>query len=393
MQNLFRKYLDNQCSPDEVKQLLSHFNAQENEGLLKSLIREGLNTDHSTLDNADNRWGQTIEETYHRIKKQIDAEKVKVLPFFKKTWFRIAASVVIIFSALTWFFFQGQQRKEVAEVKNEKKFENDIEPGGDKAILTLADGTKIILDSTKNGTIAQQGAANVVKTDEGQLAYSPSIGGGLEGPLYNTISTPRGGQYRLVLPDGSMVWLNAQSSIRFPAMFTGTERRVEIKGEVYFEVAKNKAMPFRVKANDMEVEVLGTHFNIMAYDDEALMKTTLLEGAVKVSSKTKSVFLQPEQQAKFAAGSNDLKITSDVDVDEETAWKTGWFRFNDADISTVMRQLSRWYDVEVSYSGSLASVRFTGKISRNISLLKVLKILELSDVHFKIEGKKIIVTS
>ena len=393
MQNLFRKYLDNQCSPDEVKQLLSHFNAQENEGVLKSLIRESLNTDHSSVDNADNQWGQTIEEAYQRIKKQIDAEKVKVVPFFKKTWFRIAASVVLIFSALAWFFFQGQQQKEVAEVKNEKKFENDIKPGGDKAILTLADGTKIILDSTKNGTIAQQGAANVVKTEEGQLAYSPATGVRLEGSLYNTISTPRGGQYRLVLPDGSMVWLNAQSSIRFPAMFTGTERRVEIKGEVYFEVAKNKAMPFRVKANDMEVEVLGTHFNIMAYDDEALMKTTLLEGAVKVSSKTKSVFLQPEQQAKFAAGSNDLKITSDVDVDEETAWKTGWFRFNDADISTVMRQLSRWYDVEVSYSGSLPSDRFTGKISRNISLLKVLKILELSDVHFKIEGKKIIVTS
>jgi len=393
MQNLFRKYLDNQCSPDEVKQLLSHFNAQENEGVLKSLIRESLNTDHSSEDNADNQWGQTIEEAYHRIKKQIDAEKVKVVPFFKKTWFRIAASVVLIFSALAWFFFQGQQQKEVAEVKNEKKFENDIKPGGDKAILTLADGTKIILDSTKNGTIAQQGAANVIKTEEGQLAYSPATGVRLEGSLYNTISTPRGGQYRLVLPDGSMVWLNAQSSIRFPAMFTGTERRVEIKGEVYFEVAKNKAMPFRVKANDMEVEVLGTHFNIMAYDDEALMKTTLLEGAVKVSSKTKSVFLQPEQQAKFAAGSNDLKITSDVDVDEETAWKTGWFRFNDADISTVMRQLSRWYDVEVSYSGSLPSDRFTGKISRNISLLKVLKILELSDVHFKIEGKKIIVTS
>ena len=216
---------------------------------------------------------------------------------------------------------------------------------------------------------------------------------------YNVLSTPRGGQYRLVLPDGSQVWLNAASSIRYPTAFTGTERKVEVSGEVYFEVTKNAAMPFRVVVNrrkgepdPMEIEVLGTQFNVNAYTDEDVIRTTLLEGAVKVKKGVKGGILQPGQQAQCKED-GEMRWVPDADVEKVVAWKNGVFEFRDENLQAVMRQISRWYDVEVVYEGAIPTDGFTGRFSRNTSLSGVLSILRLSDIRLTVENKKIIVRS
>ena len=267
---------------------------------------------------------------------------------------------------------------------------NTITPGGNKAVLTLADGSKIVLDSAHNGQLAQQGNAKVVNQD-GHVTYHA---GGKDGEIvYNTMATPRGGQYQLVLPDGTKVWLNAASSIKYPTTFAGKERKVTLTGEAYFEVAKRNN-PFIVSiqspSGDGEVEVLGTHFNVNAYGDEEMVKTTLLEGSVKLVRNNKSILLRPGQQAGY--GNNDgPELLKDADMEEAVAWKNGVFLFNEAGIETVMRQVERWYDIEVSYAGKIPAGHFSGTVNRNANITQVLKILELSDVHFRIEGRKIIV--
>jgi ferric-dicitrate binding protein FerR (iron transport regulator) len=265
----------------------------------------------------------------------------------------------------------------------------------------LADGTTIVLDSAGNTTLATQGNTHIIKLNNGQLAYRDADQRTPATALqYNTISTPKGGQYEIILPDGSHVWLNAASSLRFPAAFTGNERIVALTGEAYFEVAKNPAQPFKVtftgSAGDGQVEVLGTHFNINAYDDEANSKTTLLEGKVKISRPQSGMqdpnpeILNPGQQAAIADGVGNIKVLA-VDADAAIAWKNGVFSFDNVDIKTVMRQIARWYDVEVVYEGALAAEKFEGEIPRSSTLADVFKILELSAVHFKIEGRKVIV--
>jgi ferric-dicitrate binding protein FerR (iron transport regulator) len=208
--------------------------------------------------------------------------------------------------------------------------------------------------------------------------------------LYNTISTPRGGQYELMLSDGSKVWLNAASSLRFSASFVGKERKVELLGEAYFEVAKNAAMPFKVKVHGMEVEVLGTHFNINSYDNESMIRTTLLEGSVKINKNNSSSLLKPGQQAQMNKA-GEIKIINNVDVEEAIAWKEGKFQFDKADIHDIMRQLARWYDVDVEYKGTVSS-HFGGTISRDVNLSQVLNMLHLTgEVNFQIQDKKVLV--
>ena len=211
--------------------------------------------------------------------------------------------------------------------------------------------------------------------------------------VYNTISTPRGGQYQLVLADGSKVWLNAASTLRFPATFSGTERKVELTGEGYFEVAKNATMPFKVGLeNGVEVEVLGTHFNVMSYSDEEQVKTTLVEGKVKVLNGENNVMLRPNQQAKFTKSNKSLVVDKDADVNKAIAWKNGLFDFDNDAITDIMRQLARWYDVEIQYSGNIVAQFYTGSIRRQVNISQVLFMLEQAGgVQFKIEGKKIIV--
>jgi len=301
----------------------------------------------------------------------------------------IAASVIglLLIGAFLLSNKIGKKELVTGEVNNHR-FKDDVAPGGDKAILTLADGSTVVLDDAQNGTLAQQGSSKVIKLS-GKLMYDPTNKNSKE-IVYNTISTPNGGQYQLQLPDGSLVWLNATSSIHFPTSFIGRERRVEITGEAYFEVAKNRDMPFIVAVNGAEVQVLGTHFNVNAYSDEDDVKTTLLEGSVKFVSGANTSMLKPGQQSQLTTNGL-IKVVSNVDVDEVVAWKNGMFDFENAGIETVMRQLSRWYDVEIEYKGKTDDL-FIAEMRRNIKLSDALKALELTGkVKFEIQGKKIIV--
>jgi ferric-dicitrate binding protein FerR (iron transport regulator) len=315
-----------------------------------------------------------------------------------------AAAVLALLFAGTWFYFNtSSTAKPGTENIVKADHKQIIMPGSDKAILTLSDGTAIVLDSTSNGTLALQGNSKIIKLND-QVVYNNNqqAGTAIE-TTYNTLSTPRGGQYMLTLEDGTKVWLNAASSIKYPSAFNAGERTVELTGEAYFEVAKNPAKPFKVFVQGMEIQVLGTHFNVMAYSDEAAVKTTLLEGSVKVSgtqpqtrnsslrgTKQKPQTLAPGQQAQQSKA-GELKIMNDVDLEQVVAWKNGYFQFNRDGIEVIMKQIARWYDVEISYEGKIAAREFGGKISRNSDIREIFKVLELSNVHFRIEGKKIIV--
>jgi len=318
-----------------------------------------------------------------------------VIPLYKRKrlLFRLAgaAAVMLILGTGAYLWLQHQARPDIT--RNESRsgsLKNDALPGRDGAILTLADKQQVVLDSLGDGVVTTQGKTTVL-IKNGQLVYAAA---GPEGAmLYNTMTTPRGRQCRLTLPDGSGVWLNAASSITYPTAFSATERTVSITGEAYFEVAKDLARPFRVKVNEMQVDVLGTNFNINAYPGQGKIRTTLLKGSVKVKSVQDAVTLQPGQQASLSASPSTplLRVRSDADIDEVMAWKNGFFKFNDTDIRTVMQQLERWYDLEVVYEGPVPKDHFGGKLPRDANASEVLKALEQTQVHFRIDGKKLIV--
>ena len=301
-----------------------------------------------------------------------------------------AACLVIFISGIAVYFALKANRHNAITQVPPRQLKNEVSPGGNKAILTLSDGSTIILDDSKNGQVAQQGGTRIAKLTGGQLVYN-AIDNKPAEVVFNLLTTPRGGQFKLTLPDGSEVWLNAASSIKYPTAFTGNDRKVEITGEVYFEIVHNATKPFKVSVNGMMVKVLGTHFNINAYNDEASVKTTLLEGSVSLTKSDAIVTLKPGQQAQVRNAS-DIKVVNNVDVDQIVAWKNGYFSFNRARIQTVMRQIARWYNVDISYEGKVPERQFGGKIDRNSNISEVLKILEESKVHFRIDEKKIIVS-
>jgi hypothetical protein len=299
----------------------------------------------------------------------------------------VAAAAVLILVAGIGFFWPKKKNVNPVEESTVNSSPVKIVPGKDGAILTLSDNTTIILDSAGNGIIATQNGSDVVMSN-GQLIYKAKKSSGV---AYNTMTTPKGRQFSLVLPDGTKAWLNAASSLRYPTAFIGGERKVEVTGEVYFEVAKNKQMPFKVKVNEnMEVEVLGTHFNINSYSNEASINTTLLEGSVQISNQSQKQILRPGQQARV---NNDQKINivSDVNLKKVMAWKNGVFDFDDASLQEVMHQLERWYDIEVVYERGVPDIEFVGTLSRDLSLEDVLKGLKLSEVNFRIEGRKLVI--
>lgn len=315
-----------------------------------------------------------------------------------KAWWT-AAAILVVMTGIAYYLNTKQQAALLA--KKEETLKNDVAPGSNKAVLTLANGTTILLDDASNGVIAKEGNAKVLKPADGQLLYEQEKDSEHAPLSYNTLATPRSGQYQLILPDGTKVWLNSESSIHYPISFVENERRVQITGEAYFEVAKLKLssgqqVPFIVEKGDMQVEVLGTHFNVNAYSDESAIKTTLLEGKVRVSQSAKgnekAIVLKPGEQAVIS-GHSRLTIDHSPDIDNVVAWKNGLFHFESADIKTVMRQLARWYDVEVVYEGTtLKNDPLFVEISRNTRLSDVLKVLQESgSARFSIQGKKIIV--
>lgn len=305
-----------------------------------------------------------------------------------RIWIRYAAAAaVLIIVAGLWVV-----RKDIFDKPTalEKAKNQDIAPGGNKALLTLSDGKGIELDKVGSGLVARQGNTEITKREDGLVVYnSRSTKAATAG--FNKVSTPRGGQYKVQLPDGSKVWLNASSSIRFPSVFPASERRVEITGEAYFEVTKDKSKPFTVSFDGSEVQVLGTSFNVMAYADERVSKTTLVEGSVSIRNKGEHALLRPGQQAALMPGGRIE--TAFKPVDEAVAWKEGMFYFKNAGVKDVMRQLSRWYDVEVTYRGEVPVRRFTGRVSRNVNLSEIIGMLRYAGVNCSLGNGTITIES
>jgi transmembrane sensor len=391
LKDIFQRYVNNECTEQEVKFLLEHFKTDDNENALRDCIAAKLNEypvdDFDQIPQSKPAFDAIFNSILDNIADERETEEAqpkKTGSFLLKF---IAGVAVVFIGGLGIYKYHNSIKEDVAVVKNIPAKTN-ITPGSNKAVLTLQDGSTIVLNDAKEGTLAQQGNANIVKTANGQLVYNKTDAQP-EKVLFNTMTTPRGGQYKLTLPDGTDVWLNSASSITYPTAFVGNERNVSITGEAYFEVAKDKTKPFHVKAGSQTIEVLGTHFNVMAYADEDVIKTTLLEGSVKVTGDKESGILKPGEQSVINKA-GDLKV-SVASVDEAMAWKNGYFKFNRVGIKYIMRQLSRWYDVDVVYDGRVKEDEFVGTIGRGENIVQALHLLELANVHFKIQDKKIIV--
>ena len=390
MKDIFCKYLNNQCSPQEVKELLAWFSA-EDESVLRALITASLEEMDVEDKDEDSKWSSVTDRLFADIKTQIKSEKGKVVPVLKRPWVQIAAAVLLVVGGFAVFNLikKTNPNQNVVNIDTPKQ---DADSGSNKAILTLADGSSIVLETAANGTVTQQGNSKIVKPANGQLAYN-LLNEKTTEVLFNSIATPRGGQYQLIFSDGSKAWLNAASSLRFPVAFIGNERKVELTGEAYFEVAKNASMPFKVEiAGKGEVEVLGTHFNVSAYREEATANTTLLEGSVRVIGLATgdSHIINPGEQAQVDS-KGQISVNKNADTKQAIAWKNGTFNFSNVDLAVALRQLSRWYDVDIKFEGSVPQRHFTGEIHRDLKLHQVLKLLEENNVFCKLEGKMLIV--
>jgi transmembrane sensor len=310
----------------------------------------------------------------------------------RRLWPRyVAAAAILLLISATWLLLRSRNDLPIAQSQS-----HDVPPGGNKAILTLAGGQEIVLSDAQNGQLARQQGAAIEKTADGAIRYNAGsdtgqnrAGGNIASMVFNTVTTPRGGQYAVTLSDGTKVVLNASSSIKYPAVFTGDNRTVQLTGEAWFDVAKDKQHPFLVSTPKQDLEVLGTEFNINAYYDEPGTKTTLLAGSVKIMDHThqRSGILKPGQQSNL--DDSNLSFT-EADTEEAIAWKNGYFMFESEDISSIMRKVARWYDVDIVYEGPRPADQFNGTVQRLVSVSQVLKKLELTNkVHFTIEGRTI----
>ncbi len=431
IKELFRKYLDENMTSEEFLLFRELASRQENRAELKSLFAQWIDREFPFMQQEE----IDVEALYQGLiqKEQIplqndqtpveqDPNQVQKEPWYGEALRRdplqrgslqeeqlfvnmqpparsrrrliflsAAAAACILFVCGLFLFRQPAPRPSPPEMAKITK--PVIAPASDKAILTLANGTRIVLDNAANGKLAQQGNTQVVKLAGGQLAYRAGESDPQAPPVYNEMTTPRGGYYQLVLPDGSKVWLDAASSVRYPTAFTGATRSVELSGEAYFEIAPNAHQPFLITSNGVTVQVLGTEFNLMAYADEDAVRTTLVNGSVRVIRGNDQLQIRPGQQASWPRSGNALKLVT-PDMQEVLAWKQGEFRFQDLRIPAIMRQIARWYDVDVEFRGPQPENEFNGVIPRKRSVSELLAVLEQTDVvHFTLEGRKIIVES
>lgn len=383
--HLFTKYLNNQCHKDELERVFMLIENGSNKNEWDFVLAE----EASRLVDSNHQAEMSLDEItglHNKIQDTIKEEgsKIETLPSRDWHWSKIAAAAVVLITLSVGVFYYSRQ-----DVKPDK-LARDIAPGGNKAILTLANGKKIVLSDAKNGKLAAESGVTVTKLADGKIIYAAEQGKVANATL-NSIETPRGGQYEVILPDGSKVSLNAASSLTYPASFVALkERRVELKGEAYFEVAKDKKHPFIVKTENQEIKVLGTHFNINSYSDEPTAKTTLIEGSVLVKASDTEQILKPGYQA--INGISGLRVVA-ANVDEVLAWKNGYFMFDNEGIESVMRKISRWYNVDVVFKGNVPKDKFGGTVSRFENVSQVLRKLTYTDkVHFIIEERRIIVT-
>lgn len=429
------KMASGQYSPDELQEFLSFMDAAE-----PSQVHQVLEVYQAAIHNQPVYQLQVGPDFMSRLKVLRPAEREDrmviaddkesrgLLPdghrIVSRSWIRWAAAVLILLATGGYIFLLSKKGTDQSPLANNPSInptpKNDVLPGGNKAILTLSGGRQIILDSAKQGDLTIQGNARVSKMENGKLVYQSVGNSSGETTTYNTLTTPRGGQYQLKLPDGTQVWLNAASSITYPTAFTGKERKVKITGEAYFEVAKNANLPFLVEENDLVIKVLGTRFDVNGYVNEPIRKTVLVDGSVNVRYQKTEVHLQPGMQAQVRrepAGEQgataDQKSAADQsspadqkspgdhrkpvltvvpgNIEQTIAWKNGFFAFANADLPTVMRQLARWYDVDVSYEGTISKdlFEFDGKIGKSLSLDQVLKLLTRTRVHYTIQGRQL----
>lgn len=391
-------------SSNQDKDKLSDLAEKWRKGTITEEEKIAFNTWYNSFDDTE----LTVEEEGtpdslgEYLNKGIKSRLDLRFPKQRSTKFKysfLAAAALFLASGAA--LYVSSTKSAVHKLKKASQIASVIKPGGNKATLTLANGKKISLTDINSGEIAEQSGICVTKTTDGQLIYTvknPAAAGLAKNEIqFNTIETPIGGQYQINLPDGTKVWLNASSSLKYPTQFTGNQRKVELTGEGYFEVSKDKKRPFTVITEQQQVQVLGTHFNVNAYKDEQAIKTTLLEGSVKVSktaepqNASNSKLLNPGQQATLKQAS--FKVDQ-VDINNVVAWKNGYFTFGDEDLEVSMRKLSRWYNVDIIYQGKFDNISFGGAISRSKSLAEVIKILELTrKMKFKIEGRRVIVMS
>lgn len=401
-QYLLDRYINNTISPEEMELLLRKIDEGELPESFTAALRQRWEV-AKQKDQTDSRAWDEKFAAMMEAEKRDNPPPLKRIMTSGQRMIRYAAAVLLLVAMGTWYWSARNKTALPAPATQQTaSLLDELKPGSPGAILKLSNGQEIVLDSADNGILAIQGNTKIIRRNN-QIFYDETASNQTEA-LYNTVTTPKGRQYQLILADGSKVWLNAASSIRYPTLFTGEKRQVEITGEVYFEVAhqtlKNNPangaaevrMPFIVKvSNGEEIEVLGTHFNINAYDDEPAVKTTLLEGSVKVSTVVgHTAVLKPGQQSAVAQNGS-IRIMKEVNIDAVMAWKNGYFSFDQTDLATLMRQIGRWYDVDISYEGAIPVRKFGGEISRDNNASQVLKIMEESGVRFKIEGRKIIV--
>ncbi|MGN6417834.1 MAG: FecR family protein [Pseudobacter sp.] len=382
IQSLYQKCLTDTASPEERQVFAEWMTLPENEGPAKDLIAAAI------LENgADAAFDSKTGDEMMQAIFFADEQKRAIAPVhrvhFLRKWGWVAAGVVALLGVAAVLRINGKKditpAVEVAVTK-------EIGPGKDGAVLTLADGTQIVLDSLGNQLVATQNGSKA-SIKNGELVYD-AMGESPENPGFNTMTTPKGKQFSVQLPDGTRVWLNAASSIRYPTAFKGNERAVQITGEVYFEVTKHSKMPFRVQVNDRsEVEVLGTSFNVNAYENENYISTTLLEGAVKMNG----TLMRPGQQAKQMNADNKVSVINNADTDKVMAWKNGFFNFDNMSLEEAMRQLSRWYDIDVVYAQGIPKVKMAGEMKRDLNLSQLLEALKELGLHYQIEGRKLIV--
>lgn len=377
------KYLRDELSSGELKELHALLSRPECQSAVEEQLLQQLRAHRFDLPDEADTLPDGLEKKILAGAAVQRPPAPRVYPFRRLQW---AAAILVLLLGATgaWLLLRPsappQQPAAVAQ---------EVLPGKEGAVLTLADGRQIVLDSAGNGLIARQKGSNVVLQDN-QLLYQQEGAQKPAAPEINTLSTPRGRQFNVTLPDGSRVWLNSVSSIRYPTSFRETDRTVEIVGEAYLEVKENKAQPFRVILNGALIEVLGTRFNVHAYQDEEQMTTTLLGGKVRVSSDKGAVVLRPGQQAQLPYQGQALQVR-EADQEKVMAWKSGFFEFDQLDMPQILREIARWYDVDIRVPQPLPPVQLGGRISRQLPLTKLLQSLETDGIHFKLEGKTLTV--
>ena len=388
------RFFSNQCSPVEREEIIRWLLDPSNDLLIKHWLREHWDT-LSVNELVADQDEPDMEKIWGKIRSSIKENQLKsglekAPSGFNKFHFKKIAVAAIMIGVLlsTYFIYTVNSVDHKGLADANLKPSNDIAPPAQaRATLKLADGSTVYLDSNVNGTLARQGSVEISRNELGEIIYSGTASGAI---TMNTLSLPKGSKpIRLGLSDGSLVWLNAASSITYPTVFAGNERKVSMMGEAYFEVSENKAMPFFVEHDQLLIKVLGTHFNVNAYDNEASNKVTLLSGLVDVGNGKISKRLVPGQQASVSK--TVFSVDENIDTDEVLAWKNGQFYFGGSDIRSIMKQIERYYDVEVEFRDEVP-YRFVAKISRDVNVSAFLEKLELTNlIHFKIEGKKIII--